>query len=189
MTFLSSNIAHRPAVRGAVAALASLALLGASGCGRPAAAEPETTAVATLKAAPRVAANTPFEAGRYLVKIGGCNDCHTPGYNESLGKLPEDEWLTGSPMGFAGPWGVTYPANLRLSFANMTEAEFLELSHKGEGRPPMPWPSLMAMSDDDLKAIYAYVRHLGPKGSAMPAALNPGVKSKDPVIRFEPVKP
>ncbi len=47
-----------------------------------------------------------IDAGRYLVKIGGCNDCHTPGYVEQLmmtGKaMPEADWLMGSDVGFAG---------------------------------------------------------------------------------------
>ncbi|MEJ2396973.1 MAG: cytochrome C, partial [Gammaproteobacteria bacterium] len=30
-----------------------------------------------------------LERGRYLVRIGGCNDCHTAGYAESGGKTPE----------------------------------------------------------------------------------------------------
>lgn len=47
---------------------------------------------------------TPEERGKYLVLIGGCNDCHTPGFIESDGKGPaESEWLTGSPVGFRGP--------------------------------------------------------------------------------------
>ena len=29
------------------------------------------------------------QRGRYLVKIAGCNDCHTPGYAMSGGKVPE----------------------------------------------------------------------------------------------------
>lgn len=29
--------------------------------------------------------------GRYLVKIAGCNDCHTPGYMQSAGKVDEKQ--------------------------------------------------------------------------------------------------
>jgi len=141
-------------------------------------------------AKPAVTAASQIEAGRYLVKIGGCNDCHTPGFPESNGASPtEIDWLTGSPVGFSGPWGVSYPANLRLSFQNMTEEEFLEMAHRGEGRPPMPWPSLKAMSDSDLKAIYAYIHFLGPRGEVAPAALSPGVAPDRPHIPFIPVSP
>ncbi len=60
--------------------------------------------------------------GRYLVSIAGCHDCHTPGYAQTGGHAPPANWLTGSPVGFQGPWGVSYPANLRLTVRSMTEA-------------------------------------------------------------------
>ena len=53
--------------------------------------------------------------GRYLVKITGCNDCHTGEYPEKAGAIPEREWLTDVPVGFQGPWGTTYPTNLSSS--------------------------------------------------------------------------
>ena len=140
-----------------------------------------------------IAAASNIEAGRYLVKIGGCNDCHTPGYVEGIAMtgnaMPEADWLMGGDVGFSGPWGVSYPANLRLSVQNMTEEQFLELSRAGRGRPPMPWPSLQAMSDRDLKAIYAYIVSLGPNGHPAPAALSPGVAPDRPHIPFVPQMP
>src|SRR5262245_16886733 len=51
--------------------------------------------------------------GRYVVKVAGCNDCHTPGYAQSGGKIPESQWLIGDRLGWQGPWGTTYPVNLR----------------------------------------------------------------------------
>ena len=101
----------------------------------------------------------------------------------------EPEWLTGDSVGFSGPWGVSYPANLRLSFQNMDEEQFIEMSRAGQGRPPMPWPSLKAMSDSALKAIYAYIHFLGPRGEVAPAALSPGVAPDRPHIPFIPVSP
>lgn len=47
------------------------------------------------------------ERGRYLVKTSGCNDCHTAGYAESGGNVPEKEWLSGNQLGWCGPWGTT----------------------------------------------------------------------------------
>jgi mono/diheme cytochrome c family protein len=170
--------------------LISLSALGLQACSGPANANPEARSSAAFKPVPNVAAASAIDAGRYLVKIGGCNDCHTPGYVETNGAQPaETDWLTGSPVGYEGPWGVSYPANLRISFANMDEQQFIELARAGKGRPPMPWPSLMAMSDQDLKAIYAYMRHLGKKGEAMPAALEPGQKITTPVVHIMPVAP
>ncbi len=168
-------------------------ILAMQGCGGPVSASPAAVSAKPHRANEYVIAANPIDAGRYLVKLGGCNDCHTPGYVESIamtGKAPaEDEWLTGADVGFSGPWGVSYPANLRLSFQAMTEEEFLTMAYDGKGRPPMPWPSLQAMSASDLKAIYAYVHSLGAKGKAAPAALSPGVEPDRPHIAFAPVMP
>src|SRR5262245_53954865 len=67
-----------------------------------------------------------IERGRYLVKISGCNDCHTRGYGESGGTLAESTWLTGSSTGFMGAWGTTYPSNLRLMVRDLSEAQWLQ---------------------------------------------------------------
>jgi mono/diheme cytochrome c family protein len=173
--------------------LAVAALLSLQGCGGPVSAAPAAKTPSSAKPTEYVTAASRIDAGRYLVRIGGCNDCHTAGYVEQIAmtgkEMPEADWLTGVDVGFSGPWGVSYPANLRLSLQNMTEAEFIAMSLAGEGRPPMPWPSLMAMSDSDLKAVYAYIRSLGPKGVAAPAALSPGVEPDRPHMSFEPVMP
>lgn len=78
-----------------------------------------------------------IERGRYLVEIGGCNDCHSPGYAESNGQMPESTWLQGSPVGFSGPWGVSYPSNLRLLVNGMNLDTWLKRLDVG-GLPPMP---------------------------------------------------
>jgi mono/diheme cytochrome c family protein len=144
---------------------------------------PEAAATASEPAAR--ARTNPEERGRYLVRIGGCNDCHTAGYPESAGNLPEAQWLLGSPVGFKGPWGTTYPANLRLALAPMTEAQWLARA-RSEMRPPMPWFNLRDMTDDDLTAIYRYVRQLGPAGQPAPAYAAPGQRVDTPYIVFEP---
>jgi len=126
-----------------------------------------------------------IERGRYIVNISGCNDCHTPGYPESGGKTPRNEWLTGNPVGFQGPWGTTYPANLRLVVQSMTETQWIARA-RTPMRPPMPWFSLQAMSDNDLRAIYRFVRHLGPKGEPAPAYAAPGQTVNTPYIVFVP---
>lgn len=125
------------------------------------------------------------QRGRYLIVIGGCNDCHTPGYPESGGKTPESDWLVGSPVGFQGPWGTTYPTNLRNSVAHQTEAEFLAKAHTAM-RPPMPWISLANMTDSDLKAVYHYIKSLGPKGPDAPAYKAPGENVETPYFEFVP---
>lgn len=123
--------------------------------------------------------------GRYLVAISGCNDCHTPGYMESGGKVAEAAWLTGSSVGFSGPWGTTYPTNLRLAVQAMSEATWLKLV-RAEMRPPMPWFSLHHMSDADLRAMYRYIRNLGPAGAPAPAYVPPGQAVTTPYFDFTP---
>ena len=126
-----------------------------------------------------------LERGRYLSIIGGCNDCHTPGYLEKSGAVPESLWLSGSPVGFQGPWGTTYAANLRLVAASMSEAQWLTHARAAR-RPPMPWFNVRTMSDPDLSAIYAYLRSLGPGGAPAPAYVPPGENVATPYIDFVP---
>jgi mono/diheme cytochrome c family protein len=123
--------------------------------------------------------------GRYLVTVSGCNDCHTPGGMEKGPAVPEAQWLTGLPVGFQGPWGTTYPSNLRLVLGSMTEAQWLQHARQ-ERLPPMPWFNLRAMTDADLKAIYAFVRSLGPAGVAAPAYVAPGGRVTTPYFVFVP---
>lgn len=123
--------------------------------------------------------------GKYLVATSGCNDCHTAGYPESGGRVPEAEWLTGSPVGFTGPWGTTYPANLRLTTQALSEDAWM-MRARSELRPPMPWFSLRDMTDSDLRAMYRYIRSLGPKGGMAPAYAPPGSKVATPYIEFVP---
>jgi len=125
------------------------------------------------------------ERGRYLVTIGGCNDCHTAGYLEQGGTTPESQWLTGSPVGYQGPWGTTYAANLRLVAGRMTEVEWVAHARK-ERLPPMPWFNVKAMSDTDLKAVYVFIRSLGQPGRPAPAYVAPGGKVTTPYFVFVP---
>jgi len=124
------------------------------------------------------------QRGRYLVKIGGCNDCHTAGYAPSGGKVPEKNWLTGDLLGWRGPWGTTYPPNLRLFMRGMSEDQWVKLAKTFRTRPPMPWFALHDMTKKDLRAIYRFVRYLGPAGVPAPAALPPGETPKTPYVQF-----
>src|SRR4249920_3905958 len=69
-------------------------------------------AVALADAAGRKASSREarVERGRYLTLMGGCNDCHTPG--TFYGSADYNRTLSGSELGWVGPWGVTFPRNL-----------------------------------------------------------------------------
>lgn len=145
------------------------------------------------------AASGDAKRGEYLVTAMGCNDCHTPwkvnadgvpepdmsrmlsGHPESLKmppapELPPGPWLwTGSATltAFAGPWGVSYAANLtpdeNTGLGIWTEDMFVRAlktgKHMGTSRmiqPPMPWMWYGKLSDSDLKAVYAYLRTIPP---------------------------
>ncbi len=144
----------------------------------------------------------PVARGKYLVAFGGCNDCHTPLKFTSKGPMPDmARMLSGHPhdtrlplpdlkpgpwfaatagmTAWAGPWGITYAANLtpdtNTGLGIWSEDMFLRAMrtgrHMGAGReilPPMPWQSLAALNDDDLKAIYAYLRTIPPVTNSVP---------------------
>jgi mono/diheme cytochrome c family protein len=142
-------------------------------------------AVAAVQAIATPAKEDPSVArGRYLVTIGGCNDCHTPGYAQSGGATPESQWLTGDALGWKGPWGTTYPANLRLKLAAIDEDQWVRIAHSAQFRPPMPWFNLHRMTESDLRDIHRYVRSLGPAGNPAPAYVPPEREAAGPVVRF-----
>jgi mono/diheme cytochrome c family protein len=129
-----------------------------------------------------------IEHGRYVVKIGGCNDCHTTGYATTGGKIPESQWLMGDKVGWRGEWGTTYPTNLRLFINSLTQDQWMQVAKNAQTRPPMPWWILHDMNEQDLKALYAYVKWLGPAGEAAPNSVSPDVEPVGPVVQF-PVPP
>ncbi|HWT14359.1 MAG TPA: cytochrome C [Patescibacteria group bacterium] len=128
--------------------------------------------------------------GRYLAKVAGCNDCHTPNYAMTGGDVPESTWLTGDALGWQGPWGTTYAANLRLSLTAWSEDEWVQVAKNTKFRPPMPWFALRDMEETDLRSLYRFVRELGPSGQPAPTYLPPGGEVRGPVVTFPaPPKP
>ena len=124
------------------------------------------------------------QRGRYLVKVTGCNDCHTAGYAPSGGKVPEAQWLTGDKLGWRGPWGTTYAINLRLYMKDKSENNWVQVAKNMKSRPPMPWFALQDMTEQDLRAIYQYVTALGPAGEPAPAYVPPNKEPKGPYVQF-----
>jgi len=124
------------------------------------------------------------ERGRYLVQTAGCNDCHTAGYAEKVGKVDEKDWLTGDVVGWRGPWGTTYAVNLRLYVEKMSETEWMKQMKTMEPRPPMPWFNVRAMTERDQRAIYHYLKAAGPAGKPAPAYVPPDKTPQPPFIQF-----
>ncbi len=85
---------------------------------------------------------------------------------------------------WVGPWGVSFAVNLTPDTAtglgSWSEEMFINAlrtgKHQGTGRPilpPMPWMWYRNMTDDDLKAIFAYLRSLKPINNPVPEPLPP----------------
>lgn len=154
------------------AAIAVAAVLGVTALASSGSAEPAANQAALIA------------RGRYLSVVGGCSDCHTEGWFESDGQIAEKDWLEGSSLGWHGPWGTTYPVNLRLLVSRLTLPQWLTLVSTGKFRPPMPWWALHTMTRRDRIALYEFIRHLGPAGKEAPAYLPPGVNPPAPAVLF-----
>lgn len=127
-----------------------------------------------------------IERGRYLVAYGACNDCHTPGWRESGGTIAVSKWMTGSAVGQRGPWGTSYPANVRLWFQQIREDDWLFSVRTRAGHPPMHWHDLRFLTASDQRAIYRFIRSLGPAGKPAPAALGPHQEPRTPYVWVVP---
>jgi mono/diheme cytochrome c family protein len=142
-----------------------------------------TAAAATHASAAEVSA----ERGAQVAITGGCHDCHTAGYLETGGKLDAAAALKGTSLGWRGPWGTTYPANLRLTVKEQgSEESFVQYAKTFTARPPMPYFNVHAMDESDLRSLYQYLVSLGEPGEAPPDFVPPGQEPKTPYIVIAP---
>ncbi|MFN7950698.1 MAG: diheme cytochrome c-553 [bacterium] len=85
---------------------------------------------------------------------------------------------------FAGPWGVSFTANLtpdaETGLGKWTAETFIQAirsgRHEGQGRPilpPMPYPQYRNASDDDLRALFAFLRSIPPVRNRVPQPIDP----------------
>lgn len=102
-------------------------------------------------------------------------------------KLQSNGWgLTNEHLtAWAGPWGISFAANLTpddTGIGSWTEEQFFIAVRKGKFKgmessrsllPPMPWPNYAQMSDDELKAVFAFLKSLKPVKNAVPNAMPP----------------
>ena len=103
-------------------------------------------------------------------------------------KMTSAEWMVASAptnTAHSGPWGVSFTANLtpdqNTGLGIWTEEMFMKAlrtgRHMGASReilPPMPWYNYGKMSDEDLKAVYAYLRSIPAIHNRVPDPLPPG---------------
>jgi mono/diheme cytochrome c family protein len=137
-------------------------------------------------------AKAQVERGRYLVVVGGCNDCHTPG--TLFGGPDFSRALSGSEIGWHGPWGVSFPRNLtpdpETGIGQWSTEDIVNTLKTGVRKngttllPPMPWPNTSQMTDADLHAIAAYLKSLPPVKHSVPKALPPDGKYDGPTLHF-----
>jgi mono/diheme cytochrome c family protein len=110
--------------------------------------------------------STPAAQGAYLVKMAACRDCHTP--QEKGQPLPGMEFAGGFLL--HEPKGDVVSANITPSASGIgyyNEATFIQAMRMGKvgARPlhaSMPFYFYGKMSDEDLKAIFAYLQTLKP---------------------------
>jgi hypothetical protein len=150
-----------------------------------------------------------IERGSYLVRTMGCHDCHTPwqmgergpepdmsraltGHPSDLAmppppELPPGPWLwlgAATNTAFAGPWGVSFTANLtpdrETGLGNWTAEMFIAMlrtgRHEGKGRPvlpPMPVMVYSQLTEEDMRAVFAYLQSLPPVRNRVPQPIDP----------------
>jgi mono/diheme cytochrome c family protein len=110
--------------------------------------------------------STPERRGEYLVNLASCGDCHTPA---AQGRQDETKRYAGGQV-FKGPWGSVTSANItpdKTGIAYYNEKIFVEAMRTGSvmGRPIhplMPWQNYRDMTDEDLKAVFAFLRTIKP---------------------------
>jgi mono/diheme cytochrome c family protein len=118
-----------------------------------------------------------IDRGRYLVNIGGCMDCHTPGY--FFGKPDMARYLGGSEVGFEIPGaGTFYGPNLtpdrETGLGSWTNAQIvtaLQTGARPDGRvlaPIMPWQAFAKLTKNDANAIAAFLKSLPPVKNKVP---------------------
>lgn len=122
--------------------------------------------------------------GKFLVGYGGCNDCHTPGWGEHGGHAPKDQLLIGGGDNFQGPWGTTYPVNLRLYMQQRNLKKWISDARHMKARPAMPSWTFRYLTDKDLADMYAYIRSLGPAGKPAHAYVPPGQPAPPPYMKL-----
>lgn len=144
--------------------------------------------LAILAASGAMAGEISIERGLKVSILAGCHDCHTEGYRENGGRIDPTKAMKGSSIGWQGPWGTTYPQNLRLTAAGLSEDGFFGFygAKPQKMEPPMPWYRLSMIGEDDFRSLYRYLKSLGEPGEPVPAFVPPGERVKTSYIVLDP---
>jgi mono/diheme cytochrome c family protein len=135
------------------------------------------------------------DRGKYLVTIGGCNDCHTPGY--FFGKPDMARYLGGSDVGFEIPGlgafaGRNITPDKETGIGTWTADQIvtaLQAGKRPDGRvlaPIMPWHAFANLTKDDAAAIAAFLQSLPPVKNAVPGPFGPGQQAPFFLFRILP---
>jgi len=134
--------------------------------------------------------------GKYLVRFGGCTDCHTPGH--LLGKPDMSRFLGGSDMGLEVPdLGIFVGPNLtpdkETGLGTWTKdqiATAIQTGVRPDGRvlaPIMPWRAYAGLTSSDAAAIVEYLTTLPPVSHKVPGPF--GANEKPAIFRMTVVPP
>lgn len=89
---------------------------------------------------------------------------------------------------WVGPWGTSYTANItsdETGIGNWTESQFIMALREGKYKglpgsrmllPPMPWQMFRNFTDDEIKALFAYLKATVPVKNVVPPPLPPAEK-------------
>lgn len=130
----------------------------------------------TAEQAPRQTDASLIERGKYLVRIMDCSACHSP--------RPGEGSLSGGALGWeVRGLGVFWPPNLTphpdAGLGRWSEAEIITALRTGkrpDGRelsPAMPWPAYAGLTDDDARAVVAFLKSLPPSDNKVPSPTSP----------------
>jgi mono/diheme cytochrome c family protein len=134
--------------------------------------------------------------GKYLVRLGGCTDCHTPGH--LLGKPDMSRFLGGSDVGLEVPGqGIFVAPNLtpdnETGLGRWTKDQMVTAIQTGvrpDGRvlaPMMPWRAYAGLTKPDVDAVVEYLRALPPISHKVPGPF--GLDEKPAIFRMTILPP
>ena len=101
-------------------------------------------------------------------------------------------WMTfnGDLTSAAGPWGISFSANITSDSTGIgawKEEQFIKTIREGKSKgldnnrpllPPMPWQNFKNLSDDDLKAIFTFLKTTKPVHNVVPQPVSPADAAK-----------